>query len=103
MRLDGLNSEMQAMMFEAMNAQPASTGQKVGADFGAMLNNAINNVNGLQKNSSDMQMRFDRGDEGISLSDVMIARNKSTVAFEATIQVRNKLVEAYKELMNMPV
>ncbi|CSI67451.1 flagellar hook-basal body protein FliE [Vibrio cholerae] len=50
-----------------------------------------------------MQTRFDRGDEGISLSDVMIARNKSSVAFEATIQVRNKLVEAYKELMNMPV
>ncbi|MGL4829059.1 MAG: flagellar hook-basal body complex protein FliE [Vibrio sp.] len=103
MRLDGLNSEMQAMMFEAMNTQPASTGQKVGADFGALLNNAINNVNGLQKTSSDLQMRFDRGDEGVSLSDVMIARNKSTVAFEATIQVRNKLVEAYKELMNMPV
>nr|WP_279287974.1 flagellar hook-basal body complex protein FliE [Vibrio cholerae] len=39
----------------------------------------------------------------MSLSDVMIARNKSSVAFEATIQVRNKLVEAYKELMNMPV
>ncbi|MDE1514527.1 MULTISPECIES: flagellar hook-basal body complex protein FliE [Vibrio] len=103
MRLDGLNSEMRAMMFEATNTQPSATGQKIGADFGAMLTNAINNVNGLQQTSSDLQMRFDRGDEGISLSDVMIARNKSSVAFEATIQVRNKLVDAYKELMNMPV
>jgi flagellar hook-basal body complex protein FliE len=60
-------------------------------------------VNSLQKTSGDLQMRFDRGDEDVSLSDVMIARNKSSVAFEATIQVRNKLVEAYKELMNMPV
>ncbi|MEF1191389.1 flagellar hook-basal body complex protein FliE, partial [Vibrio parahaemolyticus] len=34
---------------------------------------------------------------------VMIARNKSSVAFEATVQIRNKLVEAYKDLMNMPV
>ncbi len=49
MRLDGLNNEMQAMMFEAMNTHPASTGQKVGADFGAMLTKAINNVNGLQR------------------------------------------------------
>ncbi|KQH87472.1 flagellar hook-basal body complex protein FliE [Vibrio sp. Vb2880] len=103
MRLDGIQSEMQAMMVEAANSRPAATGQKVGADFGDMLTQAINNVNGLQKTSSDLQMRFDRGDEGVSLSDVMIARNKSSVAFEATIQVRNKLVEAYKELMNMPV
>lgn len=103
MKLDSLHSEMQAMMVEAGNNRPAATGQKVGADFGNMLTQAINNVNGLQKTSSDLQTRFDRGDEGISLSDVMIARNKSSVAFEATIQVRNKLVEAYKELMNMPV
>ncbi|MCG3725393.1 flagellar hook-basal body complex protein FliE [Vibrio cincinnatiensis] len=103
MKLDSLHSEMQAMMVEAGNRNPTVTGQKVGADFGNMLTQAINNVNGLQKTSNDLQTRFDRGDEGISLSDVMIARNKSSVAFEATIQVRNKLVEAYKELMNMPV
>ncbi|MGD8109504.1 flagellar hook-basal body complex protein FliE [Vibrio sp. TRT 21S02] len=103
MRIDGLQGEMQAMMLEAANSKPAATGQKVGADFGAMLNNAINNVNGLQKTSGNLQMRFDRGDENVSLSDVMIARNKSSVAFDATIQVRNKLVESYKELMNMPV
>ncbi|GAA5645429.1 MULTISPECIES: flagellar hook-basal body complex protein FliE [Vibrio] len=103
MRIDGLQAEMQAMMLEAGNTQAAPTGHKVGADFGDMLSRAINNVNGLQKTSGDLQMRFDRGDEGVSLSDVMIARNKSSVAFEATIQVRNKLVEAYKELMNMPV
>lgn len=103
MRLDGLNSEMQAMMLEASNTSLAGTGQKVGADFSQMLTQAMNNVNGLQQASSDLQTRFDRGDENVSLSDVMIARNKSTIAFDATIQVRNKLVDAYKELMNMPV
>ena len=103
MRVDGLSGEMKAMMIEATNSQPLATGQKVGADFGDMLTQAMNNVNSLQKSSGDFQKRFDRGDEGISLSDVMIARNKSSVALDATIQVRNKLVEAYKELMNMPV
>ncbi|KJY83779.1 flagellar hook-basal body protein FliE [Vibrio galatheae] len=103
MRIDGFQNEMQAMMFEASATKPTATGQTVGADFGQLLNNAINNVNGLSKTSSDLQTRFDRGDADVSLSDVMIARNKSSVAFEATIQVRNKLVEAYKELMNMPV
>lgn len=103
MNIGGIQGEMQAMMLEASNSTTPATGQKVGSDFSALLGKAINNVNSLQKTSSDLQTRFDRGDEGVSLSDVMIAKNKSSVAFEATIQVRNKLVEAYKELMNMPV
>lgn len=103
MRIDGFNSEMQALMLEATNSRSVATGQAVGADFKDLLTNAINNVNSLSKTSSQLQTRFDRGDENVSLSDVMIARNKSSVAFEATIQVRNKLVESYKELMNMPV
>jgi len=103
MKMDSLHSEMQAMKFEASSAKPLATGHTLGADFSVLLNNAINNVNQLAKTSSHMQTQFDRGDENVRLSDVMIARNKSSVAFEATIQVRNKLVEAYKELMNMPV
>jgi flagellar hook-basal body complex protein FliE len=43
------------------------------------------------------------GDRSVSLAEVMIASQKSSVAFEATVQVRNKLVESYKEIMNMPV
>ncbi|EGR0788687.1 flagellar hook-basal body complex protein FliE [Vibrio vulnificus] len=103
MRIDGSNGEMRAMMLEASNTTAPATGAKVSADFSTLLNQAINNVNSLQKSSSDLQTRFDRGDADVSLSDVMIARNKSSVAFEATVQVRNKLVEAYKDLMNMPV
>ncbi|RJX67494.1 flagellar hook-basal body complex protein FliE [Vibrio sinensis] len=103
MRIDGFQGEMKAMMLDATATKPTATGHSVGADFGELLNHAINNVNQLQKSSGNLQTRFDRGDENVSLSDVMIARNKSSVAFEATIQVRNKLVEAYKELMNMPV
>ncbi|WNJ94637.1 flagellar hook-basal body complex protein FliE [Vibrio ruber] len=103
MRLDGLQTEMQSMIQEASGKPMAPTGQSVSADFGDLLNKAINNVNGLQQTSSNLQTRFDRGDEGVSLSDVMIARNKASVAFDATVQVRNKLVDAYKELMNMPV
>ncbi|ELU4008845.1 flagellar hook-basal body complex protein FliE [Vibrio vulnificus] len=103
MRIDGFNGEMRAMMLEASNTTAPATGAKVSTDFSTLLNQAINNVNSLQKSSSDLQTRFDRGDADVSLSDVMIARNKSSVAFEATVQVRNKLVEAYKDLMNMPV
>ena len=75
MRLDGLQSEMQAMKLEATNSRPLATGQKVGADFGDMLSKAINGVNGLQKTSGDMQVRFDRGDENVSLYCALGAKN----------------------------
>lgn len=103
MKVNGLQAEMQAMRLEATNSTAPATGQQVSADFGAVLNDAIKTVNNLQSESSELATRFDQGDRSVSLSDVMIARNKSSVAFEATVQVRNKLVEAYKELMNMPV
>ncbi|MGX9417232.1 flagellar hook-basal body complex protein FliE [Vibrio sp. RC27] len=103
MRLDGLQSEMQAMMAQASNNQSQPTINTSGSDFGDLLGKAINSVNGLQKTSSSLQTRFDQGDADVSLSDVMIARNKASVSFDATIQVRNKMVDAYKELMNMPV
>jgi len=73
------------------------------ADFSNMLKQAIENVNGLQQNTSDLRNRFEMGDKSVSLSDVMIASNKSGLAFDATVQVRNKMVEAYKEVMSMPV
>ncbi|KLV11007.1 MULTISPECIES: flagellar hook-basal body complex protein FliE [Photobacterium] len=103
MKVNGLQAELQAMKLEASNANKPASAQQVSEDFGALLGNAIKNVNGLQSQSSELATRFDQGDRSVSLSDVMIARNKSSVAFEATVQVRNKMVEAYKELMNMPV
>ncbi|AMG29895.1 flagellar hook-basal body complex protein FliE [Grimontia hollisae] len=103
MKITPMQHEMQTMALEAQNTARAATGQQVSQDFGKLLSTAINHVNGMQKTSGELATRFDQGDRNVSLSDVMIARNKSSVAFEATVQTRNKLVEAYKELMNMPV
>ncbi len=103
MKITPMQHEMQAMALEAQSVGRNATGQQVGQDFGELLSSAIQTVNGIQKTSGELATRFDQGDRSVSLSDVMIARNKSSVAFEATVQTRNKLVEAYKELMNMPV
>ena len=72
-------------------------------DFSKMLKQAIDNVNGLQQNTSDLRNSFEMGDSDVSLGEVMIAANKSSLAFDATVQIRNKMVEAYKEVMSMPV
>ena len=57
----------------------------------------------MQEDAKSKVTALERGDRDISLAEVMIASQKSSVAFEATVQVRNKLVEAYKDIMNMPV
>ena len=53
--------------------------------------------------ADNMRTRFDMGDDSVSLSDVMIASQKASIAFEATVQIRNKCVEAYKTIMQMQV
>ncbi|MDF0532974.1 flagellar hook-basal body complex protein FliE [Shewanella yunxiaonensis] len=78
-------------------------GNTSGADFADLLSQAVGHVSELQNTSSNLATRLDMGDTSVSLSDTVIAREKASVAFEATVQVRNKLVEAYKEIMSMPV
>ncbi|MBY5921303.1 flagellar hook-basal body complex protein FliE [Ferrimonas balearica] len=94
--------EMQSLAREAGSSAELAP-VKPQQDFSAFLTDAIDHVNGLQMNASDLATRLELGDTRVSLSDTMIAKEKAGVAFEATVQVRNKLVEAYKEIMNMPV
>lgn len=72
-------------------------------EFSSMLKNAINNVNDIQQESSRLKKAYEADAPGVNLTQVMIASQKSAIAFQATTQVRNKLVEAYRDVMNMPV
>lgn len=72
-------------------------------DFADMLKNAIDKVNETQKTASALRESYEMGDPEVDITQVMIASQKSTVAFEAMTQVRNKLVSAYQEIMRMPV
>lgn len=71
--------------------------------FGDLLTNAVNSVNAEQMKSSSMAKAYEQGDPSVSLTQVMIQSQKSSVAFEALTQVRNKVVKAYEDVMNMPV
>lgn len=73
------------------------------SEFSTMFKDALSHVNALQQETGAMRTAFEMGDKNVSLAQVMIASQKSSLAFEATVQVRNKLVEAYKEIMSMPV
>jgi flagellar hook-basal body complex protein FliE len=73
------------------------------ADFATALKTMLDDVNGAQSKAKVMGERFALGDDSVNLSDVMIASQKASIAFQATVQVRNKLVSAYQDIMNMQV
>jgi len=68
--------------------------------FAETLNQALHKVSAVQKHSGDMQVGYERG-EVTDIAQVMMARQEAGVAFEATLQVRNKLLSAYQEIMRM--
>lgn len=72
------------------------------ASFGDTLNQALQGVNQSQNAASDISATYERGDT-IDIAKVMLARQEASVSFEATLQVRNKLLSAYKDIMSMPV
>ena len=72
-------------------------------EFGHVLKEAIDNVDALQNESNDLAIRFERGDKSINLSEVMIAMQKANISFQTAAQVRNHLVNAYHDIINMPI
>ncbi len=72
------------------------------ANFSDSLTQALNSVNDSQNKAADISTAYERG-ETIDIAKVMLARQEASVSFEATLQVRNKLLSAYKDIMSMPV
>ena len=70
--------------------------------FAATLETALKQVNESQSEASQLAASYERG-ETVDIAKVMLARQQASVGFEATLQVRNKILSAYKDIMSMPV
>ncbi len=75
----------------------------VADNFSSMLSQSIGKVNEMQNHAGDLTRAFETGSANVSLPEVMIAKSKAGLAFEGMVQVRNKMVEAYQEIMRMQV
>lgn len=73
------------------------------SNFQQTLTHAIEGVSKTQGESAALQQAFELGDPRADLARVMVAMQQSQVAFKATVEVRNRLVQAYQDIMNMPV
>ncbi len=91
-----LNSEMQGSI-----VPPANTSEVSG--FGDFLKTAINSVNATQQTAAAHKRDFESERNNVDLTEVMVAVQKADLSFRAMTEVRNKLVTAYQEIMNMPV
>jgi flagellar hook-basal body complex protein FliE len=108
MNVQQLLAQMRVMEAQSkMGVKPISSPDMVGqpqqVDFGNMLKNSIEAVNETSLESSRVTDAFERGDSNISLAQVMLTMEKANVSFQAMTQVRNRLLTAYQEIMNMPV
>jgi flagellar hook-basal body complex protein FliE len=72
-------------------------------DFGDLLKSAVDKVNETQSASKKLATAYEQGDPNVELTQVMVSLQKSSVAFEAMAQVRNRLVSAYEDIMKMPI
>ena len=73
------------------------------SDFGDLLKTAVDKVNETQAASKKLATAYEQGDPTVELTQVMVSLQKSSVAFEAMAQVRNRLVTAYEDVMKMPI
>ncbi len=79
------------------------TTESTKVSFSNSLKKMLDSVNDQQLKADDLSQRFALGDDNVNLSDVMIERQKASLSLQATVQVRNKLVSTYHEIMNMQV
>ena len=71
--------------------------------FAKLLKQGIDSVNATQSKATDLATKFERGVPGVELPQVMLEMQKANISFRALTEVRNKFVEAYREIMNMPL
>ncbi|MBK9131097.1 MAG: flagellar hook-basal body complex protein FliE [Gammaproteobacteria bacterium] len=98
-----LISQLRSMATAAGGSPAQGGGGAAGIDFSDMLSRAVNNVNDAQQESAALKEAFQRGDESVDISRVMIASQKASIEFQLMMQVRNRLVSAYQDIMNMQI
>jgi flagellar hook-basal body complex protein FliE len=101
--VNGLLQQMRALSDQA-RVQPRATSAPEGVpDFGSLLKKSIDGVSSSQNTASALADKFERGDPGTDIGSVMVALQRADLSFRAVTEVRNKLVDAYKDIMNMQV
>jgi flagellar hook-basal body complex protein FliE len=104
-RIESMVAQLKATAarMEGLSASVVDKPSTGSTGFAAALTASLEKINTTQRDAEKLGQRFAFGDDSVNLSDVMIERQKASIGLQATIQVRNKLVSAYHDVMNMQV
>ncbi|MFA5081013.1 MAG: flagellar hook-basal body complex protein FliE [Hydrogenophilaceae bacterium] len=100
--IEQMVNQLRAVASQASGPDSSAQSAASGHDFSAMLQAAVAEVNNTQMDAKQLSEQFAQGD-GTNLQDVVVSLQKASLSFQAMVQVRNKLVSAYQEVMNMQV
>lgn len=101
--IDRLLGQLRAGAVAAGQSVNAASAPVAGNDFAKLLKNSIDGVNGSQVEATRLARDFELGVPNTNLNDVMISMQKANLSFQEMVQVRNRLVSAYHDIMNMQV
>lgn len=87
----------------AASAAAAGSTDAASPAFGALLKQGIDAVNATQQSADALASAWERGEPGVDLARVMVETQKASVSFQALAQVRNRLISAYQDIMNMSI
>jgi flagellar hook-basal body complex protein FliE len=105
LEIDSVLAQIRSLSSQArVGASPTAAPQKSGpSEFATLLSKGIDSVNQMDQNATKLSDAFQRGDPGVELPQVMLEMQKASVSFRALTEVRNRVVSAYQEIMNMQV
>ena len=99
--IDLMVNQLRAVAAQASGSAPANAAPS--QDFAALLQSAVDEVNNAQLDARQLTRQFETGNSEVNLQDVVLSLQKASLSFQTMVQVRNKLVSAYQEVMNMQV
>ena len=101
--IENMLSQMRQVAEAAGHMPVRGDAVKPNGGFAAELARSLDRVSEMQNTATTQAQAFQAGDPDVSLNDVMIDMQKAGIAFQATMQVRNRLIQAYQEIASMPV
>ena len=102
MEIDRVLAQIRSLSTQVRpNASPPAAGGSAPSDFATLLRQGIDQVNQSQQRATELADAFSRGTPGVELPQVMVQMEKANVSFRALTEVRNRLISAYQDIMNM--
>lgn len=103
MNATGIEQVLSEIRRLSTEAQGGTLETAPGAGFGEILSELISSANDNELRSGELKRAYTLGQDDVALTDVMVAQAEARISFETIMQVRNNLVSAYRDVMNMPL